>query len=47
MDHSWVSHTCYMSTKSLGFWHMKKEHINKFPDEISAVSGAYYDNYRA
>ena len=24
------------------FWHMKKEHINIFPDEISAVSGAYF-----
>ena len=28
-------------------WHMEKEHINIFPDEISAVSGAYYDSYRA
>ena len=25
----------------------KKEHINIFPDIISAVSGAYYDSYRA
>ena len=33
--------------QSLGFWHMKKEHINIFPDEISAVSDAYYDSYRA
>ena len=24
--------------KSLGVWHMKKEHINIFPDVISAVS---------
>ena len=26
--------------------YMKKEHINIFPDEISALSGAYYDSYR-
>ena len=25
----------------------KKEHINIFPDEISAVSDTYYDSYRA
>ena len=29
------------------FWHTEKEHINIFPDEISAVSGTYYDSYGA
>ena len=29
------------------FFAHEKNHINVFPDDISAVSGAYYDSYRA
>ena len=29
---------------SLDFWHMHKEHINIFPDEISALSVTQYDS---